>query len=233
MLNEELPEWLDKTEASLVGVFTTADGEQFTAEIVEFDEERSEIVVDVIHPSSFQGRQSIPVDRIVSFDPRDRTLQQWPYSDPCRSSPFSLARLSLMTTLFFSMTVGGFSLFLLWADTPYGLQRASAITYSFAEVFLTFAATGRLRRYLFTCPAVVPQIPRLILRHLAFVVALFVLQTAMLAVRPSLPGWCTTRDSKGGTPFELAGLLLCIGLGFAQVFANRSLLDRTHRQFSA
>ncbi|WP_263373116.1 hypothetical protein [Granulicella aggregans] len=237
MLNEELPEWLDETEFGMVGIFTTAEGEKFAAEIVQFDDELNEIVVDVIQPSQSQasvllGHQSIPVDRIVSFDPQARTTQPWPYSDPCRSAPFSLARFGLMTVLSLGMTAGGFSLFLLWANMPYGIQRASAVTYTLAEVFLTFAATGRLRRYLFTCPAVRPQIPNLILRHFAFVLTLLVLQTALLAARSSLPGWWVARDSKGGTPFEVALLLLCISIGYAQVFANRSLLERAHRDFS-
>jgi len=238
MPNEDLPEWLNKTEASLVGVFTADDGGQFTAEIVEYDDERNEIVVDVINPSrsretSLQGRQSIPVDRIVSFDPEARAAQPWPYSDPCRSTPLSLTRFGVMTTLFLCMTAGGFSLFLLWADRPYGMQGASAITYSLFEVFLTFAATRGGQRYLFTCPAVQPQIPRLILRHLVFLLALFILQTAVFAVRPVLPEWWNERDSKGGTPFQLAVLFLCISLGYAQVFSSRSLLKRAHREFSS
>ena len=238
MLDDELPEWLDKTEASLVGVFTTEEGEQFTAEIVEFDEECNEIVVDVIHPGrfdtgEFRGRQSIPVYRIESFDPQARKAQPWPYSDPCRSESFSLSRFSLMTMLLLSMTVGGFCLFLLWADKPYGAQRASAITYTLFEAFATFAPVKGGQRYLFTCPAVQPEIPQLLLRHLGFVVGLFVLQTAILAARPSLPEWWNSRDSKGGTPFELAVLLLCIGLGYVQVYASRSLLARAHRDFSA
>jgi hypothetical protein len=86
---------------------------------------------------------------------------------------------------------------------------------------------------MFTCPAVQPQFSRLLGRHLGFLVVLFVLQTAALAARPNLPAWWNIADRKGTTPFDLALALLCFGLGYAQVFTNRSLLDRAHREFSA
>jgi hypothetical protein len=87
--------------------------------------------------------------------------------------------------------------------------------------------------YLFTCPAVQPQIPRLLWRHLGFLVALFALQTAAQAARSNLPDWWNIENRKGTTPFGLALIFLCLGLGLAQVFTNRSLLDRAHREFSA
>ena len=236
-MSEQFPPWLDKTEVSLVGVLTMRSGEQITVEIVEFDAERNEIVVDVINPSrsdasGLHGRESIPVDDVVSFDPQSRETQPWPYSDPCRSAPFSLARFGLMTALFLCMTAGGVALFVLWANTPYGLQEASVLVYTIFVVFFTFAATREWRRYLFTCPAVRTQIPRLVWRHVGFVGALIVLQSLLLVVRPDLPEWLKVADSKGTTVFDMALYFLCIGLGFAQVAANRSLLERAHKEFS-
>ena len=142
-----------------------------------------------------------------------------------------------MTTLFLCMIVGSLPLFILLMDRPYGLQAASAISYTISVVFLTFARTGTrsgkdLPPYMFTCPAVQPQLSRLIRRHLGFLVVLFALQTATLATRPNLPDWWKIKDRKGGTPFEITLLFLCIGLGGAQVFTNRSLLNRAHRDFS-
>jgi hypothetical protein len=141
-------------------------------------------------------------------------------------------------TIFLCLIVGSIPLFLLLASRPYGLQEASIITYTLFEVFFTFARTGTregpdLPPYKFTCPAVEPQVPRLLWRHLGFLVALFAFQTAMLAVRPHLHDWLNMQDRKGTTPFDLALILLCLGLGYAQVFTNRSLLDRAHREFSA
>lgn len=88
---------------------------------------------------------------------------------------------------------------------------------------------------MFTCPAVQPQLFRLLWRHLGFLVALFALQTGALAVRPHLPAWWNTDSggSRSGPPFELALLFLCAGLAWIQIFTNRRLLDRAHREFSS
>jgi hypothetical protein len=165
--------------------------------------------------------------------------QPWPHSDPCRGKS-SFARFILMSTLFLGMIVGSFLLFILLVDRPYGFQAASAIAYTISVVFFTFARTGTrggkdLPPYMFTCPAVQPQLSRLVRRHLGFLVVLFALQTAAFAIRPNLPAWWTIEDKKGkgGSPFGLALLFSCVGLQCAQVFTNRSLLDRAHRDFSA
>jgi intracellular septation protein A len=142
----------------------------------------------------------------------------------------SLARFVLLVTLFLCLILGTLPLFFLLMKRPYRLQETSAILYTIFAVFFTFAATRGFRPYMFTCPAVQTQVPRLLWRHLGFLVALFALQTAALAVRPNLPDWWNTES--GGTPFDLALMLLCLGLGYAQVFTNRSLLDRAHREFS-
>jgi hypothetical protein len=171
------------------------------------------------------------------LQPQPRAAQPWPYSDPCRGTSFSFARSVLMAALFLCMTVGSLPLFFLLMKRPYGFQAASAIVYTIFAVFFTFARTGTRTRkdlppYMFTCPAVQPQFSRLLGRHLSFLVVLFALQTAALATRPNLPEWWNIKDRKGGTPFDIALTLLCFGLGYAQVFTNRSLLDRAHREFS-
>jgi hypothetical protein len=136
------------------------------------------------------------------------------------------------------MTVGSLPLFFLLMKRPYGFQAASAIVYTIFAVFFTFARTGTrtgkdIPPYMFTCPAVQPQFPCLLRRHLGFLVALVALQTAALATRPNLPEWWNIKDKKGASPFDLALMLLCFGLGCTQVFTNRSLLDRAHREYSA
>ncbi|MHB8484788.1 MAG: hypothetical protein ACYDCM_03510 [Candidatus Acidiferrales bacterium] len=141
-----------------------------------------------------------------------------------------------MATLFLCLIVGSLPLFLVLMNRPYGIQGASVIAYTIFAVFFTFARTGTrtgkdLPPYMFTCPAVQTQVSRLVWRHLGFLVALFALQTAALAVRPNLPDWWNA-DS-GGSPFEIALLFLSFGLGFTQVFTNRRLLDRAHREVSS
>lgn len=233
------PEWLDKAEAGTVGVFSLESGERVTAEIVGLNEDGDRLSVKVISPLARNGRRdhrAIPLDRIVSFEPQPHLMAQWPFSDPCRTRS-SRARLILMSTIFLCLIVGSLPLFLLLTSGPYGLQEASIISYTLFEVFFTFARTGTrggrdLPPFKFTCPAVEPQIPRLLWRHLGFLGALFALQTTMLSVRPHLPDWWSMQDRKGSTPFGLAFLLLCLGLGFVQLVTNRRLLERAHREFS-
>ena len=127
-------------------------------------------------------------------------------------------------------------LFLLMMKRPYGFQEASVIVYTIFVVFFTFASTGTKTgrdtpTFMFTCPTVKTQASRLLWRHLAFLVALVVLQTLALAVRPNLSDWWNAGAK--GTPFEMALLFLCLGLGYTQAFTNRRLLDRAHRQFSS
>lgn len=236
------PEWLDKADVGTVGVFSLESGERITAELVGLNEEGDRLSVKVISPDSpprygRRNHRAIPLHRIVSFEPQPHLMEQWPFSDPCRDRTFSPPRFILMTTIFLCLIAGSVPLFLLLTSRPYGLQEASIITYTLFEVFFTFARTGTrggpdLPPFKFTCPAVEPQVPRLLWRHLGFLVALFALQTAMLAVRPHLPDWWNMKDSKGATCFDLVLMLLCLGLGYAQVFSNRSLLDRAHRDFS-
>jgi uncharacterized membrane protein len=237
MLDAELPNWMDKTGLGTVGTLTRQNGKQTTVEIVDFDDDRQELVVEDISrshadPNEGPTRHSIPVDEILDFEPQPRSAQRWPYSDPCQSAPFSFARFVLMSTMFLGWTVGSIPLFLVLVDKPYGVKGASAISYSILVVWTTFAATRSWHRFMFKCPAVRPQIPRLLLRHLGFLVALFVIQTAALAARPNLPAWWNTEDTKGMPPFIPILGLVCMGLGFVEIYSNRSLLERAHREFS-
>src|SRR5580658_8713808 len=119
MPDAQLPQWLDKVDVLSIAVLKLDDGECLTAEILKFDDERNELVVDVLSSDHFgstssQRRRSIPVSRVASCcEVLPRAEQRWPYSDPCRAAPFSLARFVLMTTLFLCLTVGSVPLFLL------------------------------------------------------------------------------------------------------------------------
>ena len=235
------PEWLDKADVGAVGVLVLQSGERITAEVVGLSVDRDRLSVKVI-PSDIlprtgrRNRRAIPFHRIVSFEPQPHLMERWPFCDPCRNRAFSPPRFVLLTTIFLCLVVGSLPLFLLLSGRAYGLQEASIIIYTLFEVFFTFARTGSrggpdLPPYKFTCPAVEPQIRRLLWLHLGFLFALVPLQTAMLAARTRLPEWWNMQDRKGATPFDAILLLLCFGLAWAEVRNNRSLLERAHREF--
>ena len=239
------PEWLDKADVGTLGVLKLANGEQITAQIVGLNEEGDRLSVQVIPSEGFtrkgfrtrRSHRFIPLRRIASFEPQPHLMEQWPFSDPCRHKS-SGPRLLLMSAIFLGMTVGSMLLGVLLRSTTNGLQVASLIFYTLFVLFFTFATTGsrgggNVPGFKFTCPAVEPQIPRLLWRHLICLAALFVLETVALAVHSRLPDWWNIHDKKGSTPFEMVILLLGIGLAWTQILTNKSLLNRAHREFSA
>lgn len=237
------PEWLDKAVVGTLGVLTLANGERITAQIVGLNEGEDRLSVQVIPSAGFtrkgfptrRSHRYIPIQRIASFEPQPHLLEQWPFSDPCRHKS-SGPRLLLMSAIFLCMVVGS-PILATPIGRPYGLQAASVIPYTLFVVFFTFATTGsrsggNVPGYKFTCPAVETQIPRLLWRHLICLFALFVLETAALAVHPRLPDWWNIQDKKGSTPFGIALWFLGIGLAMTQILTNKSLLNRAHREFS-
>lgn len=237
------PQWLDQADVGTLGVLLLHNGEQITAEVTGLNEEGDRLAVKVISSDGAysKGRRShrdIPLHRITSFQPQPHLMEQWPFSDPCRRGS-SRPRILLMSAIFLCMTVGSLPLFLLLVNRPYGLQQASTISYTLVVVFFTFATTGsgpggkNVPGYKFTCPAVEPQVARLLWRHLICLIALFALQTTMLAVHPHLPDWWNVRPKKGMTPFDAALFFACFGLAWTQILTNKSLLNRAHRDFSA
>jgi hypothetical protein len=237
MYDDDAPEWMDETGFGVIGRFTLNDGEQLTAEIVGFKEETNELVVQLISAgASFenveQPSRAIEVGFVRTFTPEPRSSHAWPHSDLCRNRSFSASRFALMSTLFLSATLGSIGIFIALRETgTYWLQEASAISYSLAVIWLSFAAHKKAPSYMFTCPAVAPQIPKLLWRHLGFLLGLFLLESAALAARPNLSPWWFQKDRKGGTPFEAVLVVLCIGLGMVQIQTNRSLLKRAHAEF--
>jgi hypothetical protein len=86
-----------------------------------------------------------------------------------------------------------------------------------------------MHRFLFDCPFVRPQLPRLARRHVGFLAVLFVLQTGVLRLRTVLsPSWFAPTGPKGSSPFEIALEILCFALALAEIANIRSILDRAH-----
>jgi len=170
----------------------------------------------------FEQEQDLEAGKV---DP-DRT------SDSCgEPATFSSDRFLIFLPIFLTMILGSGVLFISLGDTAYGIQFASAIGYTAATILYTFSANRGMQRYLFSCPYVRSQLPRLAIRHLAFLVALFLLITAGLQVRPHLSQWWLTESGPRGMPPFIVGVgIACGSLLLTEIIANRSLLKRAHAE---
>jgi hypothetical protein len=153
--------------------------------------------------------------------------------DLCLVQPtFSDERFMLFLTVFLTMTVGSSILFFLFAHSPFGIQSAALVCYTSAIVLYTFSANRGLPRYMFKCPIVRAQMPRLAKRHVAFVSVLLVLLTVALQLRKYLPAWWLVASGapRSVPPFTTALFVLSACLALTQILTNRSALERVHRQ---
>lgn len=149
--------------------------------------------------------------------------------DPCQAQKtFSMARFAVFTLSFIAMWSGALFL-IVFADRPYGIQLSTIVVDTAGVALYTFSRNRNANQpFLFSCPVVRRQLPRLIRRHLMFLAALFLLQTITLELRPKLPAYWMTPGSRDPSPlaFVLGGVCACLAL--AQILTNRSLLERAH-----
>lgn len=156
--------------------------------------------------------------------------------DACLApAAFSPERFFFFTLTFLIMTIGSVTVFLYLGDDPFGVQIAAIVCYTSAIVLYTFSANRRMPRYLFRCPIVQTQLPRIALRHLIFVAVVFVLLTAGIQLRPYVPpSWLVASGARKSIP-PLATVLFILSacLAIAQILTNRSLLNRAHLQHNS
>ena len=138
----------------------------------------------------------------------------------------------LFLPVFLAMTVGSGLLFIFLAGSPFGIQSAALVCYTSAVVLYTFSANRGLPRYMFGCPIVRAQLPRLAERHMAFASFLLVLLTVALHLRQHLPGWWLVASGapKSLPPLTIALFVLSACLALTQILTNRSVLERAHRE---
>jgi hypothetical protein len=151
-----------------------------------------------------------------------------PPPDPCRDhEPATFDRPLLFLPLILIVFASSFFFFTL-ADLPYGIQVASLIPYTAFVVLGTFGAQRGQQPYFFECSIVHRQLPRLAQRHGGFLAVLLVLETVALQLRPHLPASWLVASGRDGSPFAIAVTILCVCFASAQVWTNRSLLERAH-----
>lgn len=152
-------------------------------------------------------------------------------TDPCSAeNSFSAGRFFA----FFLLFVVGFGvagiLFFLLGETSYGVQLATAVSYTAAVIIYGFARNrGGIQAFLFTCPVVVSQYPRLLKRHVGFLAVVIVFETTALQAKPHLSGWWFTSSGRNWTPFFTAVALPVMALAITEIMTNRGVLKRAHK----
>lgn len=151
--------------------------------------------------------------------------------DPCLVQPsFSGERFMFFLPVFLTMTAVSALLFVLLADRAGGIEISALVCYSSAVVLYTFSANRGLPRYMFGCPVVRAQLPRLVKRHIVFSAVLISLLAVALHLRQYLsPWWLTTSGARRSTPpFVNALFVVSACLALTQILTNRSILKRAH-----
>jgi NADH:ubiquinone oxidoreductase subunit 6 (subunit J) len=91
------------------------------------------------------------------------------------------------------LAFGSVVAFIALGDRPYGAQVATLISYSGAVFIWSFFKTrGINTSHSLSDSYVQEQVPRLLLIHILYMVALFLLQKAALSVRSSMSDWWLT-----------------------------------------
>ncbi|MGH9606530.1 MAG: hypothetical protein ACRD3N_12630 [Terracidiphilus sp.] len=125
--------------------------------------------------------------------------------------------------------VGGM-LFVLLGHTSYGIQLATVVSYTAAVMIYGFSRNRNgIQPYLFTCPVVVSQYPRLLRRHAGYLAVLAVFETIALRVKPHLSPWWFASSGRDWSPFFTAMALPVCALLLTEIMTNRAALKGAHR----
>ena len=98
-----------------------------------------------------------------------------------------------------------------------------------AVTLYTFSSNrGGNVSFMFSCPVVREQLPRLFRRHIGFLMALTILVWLGIEVQPHLSPTWTTPHGKDPSYFAVVLIVLMGGLVLGQIFSNRAALEAAH-----
>jgi hypothetical protein len=127
---------------------------------------------------------------------------------------------------------GGMCLFIVLEERAFGVQIASAITYTYFVFWWVFFPTrGLLEKYSLRNEKVKRQIPLLLVIHCAFLISIFLGETIWFSMKPHLPSYWFTEHGKRGVPlyvFVLIGSVTVVF--FTEVLISRRILSRGLRE---
>ncbi len=127
---------------------------------------------------------------------------------------------------------GGICIFIALGERAFGIQIASAITYTyFAFWYVFFPTRGLLEQYSLHDKTVQRRIPLLLAIHSAFLILMFVGETVWFSMKHHLPSYWFTEHGKPVGPlyvFVVFGSVTV--LFFTEVLISRRILSRGLRE---
>jgi hypothetical protein len=126
---------------------------------------------------------------------------------------------------------GGICIFIVLADRAFGIQIASAIMYTyFAFWYVFFPTRGLLEKYSLHDKRVQRRIPLLLAIHSAFLILIFVGETAWFSMKPQLPSYWFTEHGKPVGPLYVFVVIGSVTVFFfAEVLISRRILSQSLR----
>jgi len=127
---------------------------------------------------------------------------------------------------------GGLCLFIVLGERAFGIQIASAITYTYFVFWYVFFPTrGLLDKYSLRNEKVQRQIPLLLLIHSVFLILIFVGETVWFSMKPHLPSYWFTEHGKPVGPLYVFGVIGSVTVVlFIEVLISRRILSRSLRE---
>lgn len=127
---------------------------------------------------------------------------------------------------------GGLCLFIVLGERPFGVQIATAITYTyFAFWYVFFPTRGLLEKYSLQNKTVQQQIPLLLAIHCAFLIPMLLGQTIWFAMKRHLPSYWLTEPGKWGASLHVWVMIgSFVVVFFTQVLISRRILNRSLRE---
>jgi hypothetical protein len=127
---------------------------------------------------------------------------------------------------------GGLCIFIVFGERPFGIQIATAITYTyFAFWYVFFPTRGLLEKYSLRNKTVQRRVPLLLAIHCAFLISIFLGETIWFSMKPQLPSyWFTEHGKWGGALYVLVLIGSVTVVFFTQVLISRRILSRSLRE---
>jgi hypothetical protein len=148
----------------------------------------------------------------------------------CRDhEPSTFDRPELFLPVIFVMFVS-FGILLVLAGLPFGVQIGSLVPYTALVLLGTFSAQRGQKPYFFECPIVHRTMPRLVRRHGYFLLGIVAIETIGFQMTRYMPASWLIAKGRDGSPFTMALCVICLCIAFTQIFTNRALLERAHRE---